>query len=197
MPAAACDKIHYKEKAMNGLQSIRDMGRTGLKVSAIGLGCWQFSRNQGLGGKYWSYVEQDQVDEIVSLSLAGGINWFDTAEAYGGGESERALSRTLKNLGRKPGQVVIATKWMPFLRRASSIAKTIDVRLKNLDGYPIDLYQIHNPFSFSRVETEMAAMAELVRQEKIRYVGVSNFSASRMRRAAAKTASCSRRWYSR
>jgi len=169
---------------MNRLPSIGNLGLTGLKVSAIGLGCWQFSRNKGLNGKYWTYVKQDQVNEIVGLSLEGGVNWFDTAEAYGGGESERALSRALKSLGRKPGQVIIATKWMPVLRRASSITKTIDVRLKNLDGYPIDLYQIHNPYSFSRVKTEIAAMAELVGQKKIRYVGVSNFSEARMRRAA-------------
>jgi aryl-alcohol dehydrogenase-like predicted oxidoreductase len=162
----------------------RVLGSTGLRLSALGLGCWQFSRGRGLAGRYWPSLEQSQVDEIVRLSLEGGLNWFDTAEAYGNGESERALSRAVHRLGRRPGEVVIATKWAPLLRRASSILRTIDVRLANLDGFPIDLYQVHNPYSFSRVEAEMAAMAALVRRGKIRSIGVSNFSAGRMRRAA-------------
>ncbi len=161
----------------------RELGRTGLQISAIGLGCWQFSRGQGLGGQYWGIVDQSEVNAIVQASLAGGINWFDTAEAYGHGESERALARALTNLGCSPGQIVIATKWRPVLRGASSILKTIAVRRENLDGFPIDLYQVHNPYSFSRVEDEMAAMAGLVLRGKIGHVGVSNFAADRMRRA--------------
>jgi aryl-alcohol dehydrogenase-like predicted oxidoreductase len=168
---------------MSKEDELRDLGRTGLRISAIGLGCWQFSRGQGLGGRYWGYVDQAEVNEIVRASLEGGVNWFDTAEAYGHGESERALARALTRLGRAPGQVVIATKWRPVFRRASSILKTIAVRRKNLDGFPIDLYQVHNPYSFSRLEDEMAAMASLVLQGQVRNVGVSNFSADRMRRA--------------
>lgn len=171
---------------MSKASILRNLGPTGLKITAMGLGCWQFSRGQGLGGKYWAYLDQSQVDEIVRASLEGGINWFDTAEGYGAGESERALSRALRTAGRKPGEVLIATKWMPLLRRASSILKTIDVRLKNLDGFPIDLYQVHNPYSFSRVEREMRAMGVLVKRGKIASVGVSNFSAKRMKRAAAE-----------
>ena len=162
---------------------IRELGRTGLQISAIGQGCWQFSRGQGLGGEYWGYVDQAEVNAIVRAGIAGGINWFDTAEAYGHGESERALARALASLGCSPGQIVIATKWRPVLRGASSILKTIAVRRKNLDGFPIDLYQVHNAYSFSRVEDEMAAMASLVLRGKIGNVGVSNFSAERMLRA--------------
>jgi aryl-alcohol dehydrogenase-like predicted oxidoreductase len=171
---------------MGKASTLRNLGPTGLKITPIGLGCWQFSRGQGLGGKYWTYLDQSQVDEIVRLSLECGLNWFDTAESYGAGESERALSRALRAAGRRPGEVVIATKWMPLFRRASSILKTIDVRLKNLDGFPIDLYQVHNPYSFSRVEREMKAMAELMKEKKIASVGVSNFSAKRMRRASSE-----------
>jgi len=171
---------------MSKASNLRTLGTTSLKITPIGLGCWQFSRGQGLGGKYWTYLDQSQVDEIVRLSLEGGLNWFDTAEGYGAGESERALSRALRTAGRRPRDVIIATKWTPLLRRASSILKTIDVRLKNLDGFPIDLYQVHNAYSFSRVEREMKAMAVLMKEKKIGSVGVSNFSAKRMRRASSE-----------
>ncbi len=165
--------------------ALRNLGRTGLSISAIGLGCWQFSRGRGFGARVWTYVKLGEAEEIVRLSLEGGANWFDTAEAYGFGESERVLARSLKNLKRAAGSVVIATKWFPIFRWASSLAASIGRRLENLDGYPIDLYQVHNPYSFSRVETEMAAMASLVNRGQIGHVGVSNFSASQMRRAAA------------
>lgn len=160
---------------------LRPLGKSDLMVSPIGLGCWQFSKGKGLGGKFWPVVEDDEIENIVKVSLEGGINWFDTAENYGGGESERALSKALKNLGKSSGDVIIATKWWPLLRTAKSIARTIDRRLSALGGFPIDLYQIHWPYSFSSTRTEMKAMAALVRQGKIRYVGVSNFSARKMR----------------
>ncbi len=64
-------------------------------------------------------------DEIVAAALVGGTNWFDTAEAYGGGRSERALARVLSAAGRRNRDVVIVTKWQPVLRRAGSIKGTI------------------------------------------------------------------------
>jgi aryl-alcohol dehydrogenase-like predicted oxidoreductase len=128
-------------------------------------------------------VGDEEVREIVRLSLEGGMNWFDTAEAYGGGRSERALARALRALGVEPTDIVIATKWLPLFRTAASIGKTIDDRLAALGGYPISLYQVHNPYSFSSVRAQMAAMADLVEARKILSVGVSNFSAARMRLA--------------
>jgi len=79
--------------------------------------------------------------------------------------------------------VVIATKWFPILRTASSIRRTIGRRREALAPFPIDLYQVHNPLSFSPVEAEMAAMADLVEVGQVRAVGVSNYSAEQMRRA--------------
>ena len=96
--------------------------------------------------------------------MEGGINWFDTAEAYGRGESEKAVSKALGDLGKAPGEIIIATKWNPVLRRASSIAATIGVRLENLTPYPIDLHQIHNPYSLSSIGSQVRAMAGLVRE---------------------------------
>ena len=161
----------------------RRLGRTEIEVSPIGLGTWQFSEGSTIHGLIWSRVEPRTTDEIVVAALAGGINWFDTAEAYGGGRSERGLARGLLAAGKQRGDIVIATKWQPVLRRASSIGRTIDRRLENLSPFGIDLHQVHNPASFSSVEAEMDAMAELVKAGKIRAIGVSNFSAAQMRRA--------------
>ncbi|WP_078549625.1 aldo/keto reductase [Litchfieldia alkalitelluris] len=154
--------------------ALRHLGHTDLQISALGLGCWQF------GGNYWTKLKQKDIDEIVKICLSGGINWFDTAEVYGKGSSEMALSESLFNINVNEEDALIATKWWPLFRRANSIPKTIDQRIKALNGRRIDLYQVHQPFSFSSVRDQMKAMAELIRINKIRYVGVSNFSAKKM-----------------
>ncbi|MFC1854057.1 aldo/keto reductase [candidate division CSSED10-310 bacterium] len=111
------------------------------------------------------------------------MNWFDTAEAYGQGQSERTLAHALQSAGKSDGEVIIATKWWPMFRFASSIKNTIEDRLSCLENFSIDLHQVHQPFSFSAVPSEMEAMADLVAAGKIRAIGVSNFSASDMGRA--------------
>jgi aryl-alcohol dehydrogenase-like predicted oxidoreductase len=119
----------------------------------------------------------------VKLSLEGGINWFDTAELYGAGRSERSLSLALQKAGKKDGEVVIATKWNPIMRTASTITKTFPARENSLSPYKIDLFQVHLPYSVSSVEVQMNAMADLLDAKKIKSVGVSNFSAENMHRA--------------
>lgn len=136
-----------------------------------------------MAGKFWPALEDNLINRIVKTSLDGGINWFDTAEIYGNGASEKALSRALTDNGKKPGEIMIATKWWPMFRTASSILKTIDQRIEALSPFPIDLYQVHQPWGFSNVNSEMDAMAKLVSEHKIRYVGISNFSAAQMRLA--------------
>lgn len=168
---------------MNNINNLRSLGHTGMKITPIGLGCWQFSKQQNMAGKFWPILEDDVINKVVSISLKGGINWFDTAELYGNGASERALSKALQAAGKKPGDVFVATKWFPLFRFASNIAKTIDVRIKNLTPFPIDLYQVHMPWSFSNVKSEMTAMAELVNRNLIKNIGVSNFSAGKMKNA--------------
>jgi aryl-alcohol dehydrogenase-like predicted oxidoreductase len=162
---------------------LRNLGRSEVKITPIGLGCWQFSKQGNLAGKFWPTLEDELIREVVRISLEGGINWFDTAEIYGKGASERVLAKSLVALGKKPGDVLIATKWWPIFRTASSIVNTIDDRLAALAPFPIDLYQVHQPWGFSTEVAEMKAMAELVRAKKIRHVGVSNFSAKKMRSA--------------
>ncbi len=136
-----------------------------------------------MAGKFWPSLEDDVILDIVRISLEGGINWFDTAEVYGSGASEKMLAKSLVSLGKKPGDLLIATKWWPMFRTASNIAKTIDDRLACLNPFPIDLYQVHQPWGFSSEVKEMEAMAKLVQAKKIKHVGVSNFSASKMRSA--------------
>jgi aryl-alcohol dehydrogenase-like predicted oxidoreductase len=164
------------------------LGRTDVEVTPVGLGCWQFSSGEGLAGRFWEAIPQPVVDRVVEASLACGINWFDTAEMYGNGASERALARALTHAGKTSGEVVVATKWSPFFRTATSITSTIEQRLRCLSPFAIDLHQVHNPMGFSSVESEMGAMAELVEDKKIRAVGVSNFGVARMRRAHAALA---------
>lgn len=117
------------------------------------------------------------------MSLEGGVNWFDTAELYGWGESEKALARALGELKIPREEYIVATKWWPVLRGARSIGSTIDDRLRFLDTGYIDVHQVHNPFSFSSLGSQMREMAKLANTGKVRYVGVSNFSADGMRKA--------------
>ena len=162
---------------------LRNLGKSDLKITPIGLGCWQFSKQGNLAGKFWPSLEDELIRDIVRVSLEGGVNWFDTAEVYGQGASEKVLAKSLVALGKKPGDVIVATKWWPMFRTASSIITTVDERLACLNPYPIDLYQVHQPWGFSSEVKEMEAMAALVRSQKVRYVGVSNFSAKKMRSA--------------
>lgn len=167
----------------------RRLGRTEIEITPIGLGCWQFAQGQGVAGRFWDTLSEAAIRGVVDAALKAGIGWFDTAEAYGNGRSEQKLAEALQSLGVKPGAVVIATKWRPFLRRAASITATIDRRLECLRPYPIDLHQIHQPASFSPIPAQMREMAVLLKAGHIRAVGVSNFSASQMRAAHAALAS--------
>jgi aryl-alcohol dehydrogenase-like predicted oxidoreductase len=168
---------------MENNNHVRPLGRTNIMVTPIGLGCWQFSKQKNLAGKFWPTLEDSLINKVVSLSLEGGINWFDTAEVYGKGASEKALSRALQTAGIKPGEVLIATKWWPMFRFASNITKTISKRIEALSPYPIDLYQVHQPWGFSNEKNEMAFMAELLESKLIKSIGVSNFPAQKMKSA--------------
>ncbi|WP_037464580.1 aldo/keto reductase [Shimazuella kribbensis] len=159
------------------------MGNSDLVLSPLGLGCWQFSNGNGIVGKFWPVLAQEDVFQIVRISLQGGINWFDTAEVYGKGQSEQMLAKALKEVGSLADKAHIATKWWPIFRTASSISNTIEERMQMLDHRTIHLHQIHQPYSFSSVASQMKEMAKLVKQGKIKNIGVSNFSAKKMREA--------------
>jgi aryl-alcohol dehydrogenase-like predicted oxidoreductase len=162
---------------------LRQLGQTSIQISPIGLGCWQFSEGKGGATGSWDPVSVEETNGIVQAALDGGINWFDTAELYGYGRSERAIARALKLAGKSDPEVVIATKWNPIGRTARSITRTIGERQECLNGYTIDLYQIHGPMAFTTRKSEMNAMADLVEACKIRSIGISNYNARQMRQA--------------
>jgi aryl-alcohol dehydrogenase-like predicted oxidoreductase len=167
---------------------LRRLGHSPVEVSPLGLGCWRFGGSGEKLGARWNAVPQPTIDAIVAAALAGGSTWFDTAEVYGRGASERALARALRAAGTAPGEVVVATKWWPAWRFAGSLRRTLGHRVDALAPYPIDLHQVHHPTSLSSIEAQMGALAGLVREGRVRAAGVSNFRADEMRAAHAALA---------
>jgi aryl-alcohol dehydrogenase-like predicted oxidoreductase len=168
----------------------KQLGRTGLFVSEICLGTMTF----GPGGSFWSEiadVEQEAADKIVQRSLDAGINFIDTADVYSFGGSEKILGQSLKNLGIKRSDVVIATKVLgefgpgPNDRGASRghIMDGVAASLERLQTDHIDLYQIHGNDPVTPIDETLRALDDLVAQGMVRYVGVSNWSAWRMAKA--------------
>lgn len=166
----------------------RRLGRTDIEITPIGLGTWQLAGGKGFDSLIWQDVPNEETTNIIKTVLDGGINWFDTAEAYGMGRSEKRLSHALQAAGAGPEDVVIATKWMPLFRTAASIGKNIPRRRECLDPYPVGLFQIHQPIALSTITAQMDAMADLVDSGQIGAVGISNFPAPMMRRAHAALA---------
>jgi aryl-alcohol dehydrogenase-like predicted oxidoreductase len=162
---------------------LRELGRTGIHVTPVGLGVMELAGGGGLLGRMFPVISPEEKNAIIKAALDGGINWFDTAEMYGAGVSERSLATGLKAAGKSESEIVIATKWFPLFRTASNISHNIQDRLRFLDGYSIGNFMVHHPVSFSSPEAEMNAMADLMEAGKIRSVGISNFKPARIRRA--------------
>ncbi|MHA1552270.1 MAG: aldo/keto reductase [Candidatus Heimdallarchaeaceae archaeon] len=161
----------------------RSLGKTDIKVSPIGIGVMMWMGGKGIIGRIAPGVSDEVKNEIIKEAISGGINFFDTAEMYGFGRSETNLVEALKANNIKDEDVIIETKWNPLLRRARNMRRTINKRIQYLDGYTIDLYMVHQPFSFSSIKTEMKEMASLLENNKIRSVGISNYNADKMRKA--------------
>ena len=159
--------------AKSGPSRTRALGKTGLQVSAL-----------GVGTNKWSKGSNDEaVFETFKTFQDGGISFFDTAEVYGFGKSERLIGDCLRRDGRP---ATIATKFMPFIARSSPrhLLKALDASLARLGVSTVDLYYIHFPYPFADFDALADAMIEAVKAGKVRHVGVSNFSAEKMRRIA-------------
>src|SRR5579859_2994092 len=162
------------------------LGKTDLTVSALGLGTWQWG-DTGMWQYGQGYAQKD-VETAYRESRAAGITFFDTAEIYGSGVSEKILGGLVRP---EQNEVRVATKFAPWPYRltARSLPGALDASLKRLGLVQVDLYQAHWPWgSPIRIESLMNALADQVELGKIRAVGVSNYSAKQMRRAHAALA---------
>jgi len=162
------------------------LGRTGLAITPIGLGAWAI----GGGGWEFGWGPQDDDESIAAIhrALEQGVNWIDTAAAYGFGRSEQIVGRALAGLASRP---YVFTKCSllegPGRRvvhslKRDSILREADRSLERLGVDAIDLYQIHWPVPAPDIEEGWSALAELKEQGLVRHIGVSNFNVAQLRR---------------
>jgi aryl-alcohol dehydrogenase-like predicted oxidoreductase len=164
----------------------RKLGYTDLELTVTGIGTW------AIGGSDWRYGWGPQDDELsiraIRRGLDLGINWIDTAPAYGNGHSEQIVGRAIKGLSPRP---LIATKCglagdgkggvRGYLKK-NGILSEIEFSLKNLDIERIDILQIHWPIPDGDIEEAWRAIQIAIRQGKVRYAGVSNFNTAQLDR---------------
>lgn len=166
---------------------MRFLGSTGLKVSPICLGTMTF-------GTQWGHInvsDQKTVDAMVAMAIDHGVNFFDTANVYSGGESEEQLGRALK--GRPRDSVVVATKVRGRMGPGPNdlglsrhhIVQQVDASLRRLGLDHIDLYQAHAWDAATPVEETLAAFDTVVQAGKVRYVGASNHAGWQLMKALA------------
>lgn len=147
-----------------------------LNVSVVGVGCNNFGRR----------LAADGAAAVINAALDAGINFFDTADVYGGGQSEEILGRAL---GRRRADVVIATKFgNPMEGQGSGagaayIRTAVEASLRRLGTDYIDLYQLHIPDEKTPIAETLGALDDLVKAGKVREIGSSNFSAAQIREA--------------
>ncbi|KRC91928.1 aldo/keto reductase [Terrabacter sp. Root85] len=152
----------------------RQLGDSGLTVSTVGIGCNNFGRR----------LDQDGTNAVVRQALDSGITLFDTADIYGQGASEEMLGLAL---GSERENVVVATKFGMDMQGANGpdwgvrgsrryVRKAVESSLRRLGTDWIDLYQLHRPDPQTPIDETLAALDELVREGKVRYLGSSNFT---------------------
>ena len=154
----------------NAAVRLQELGKSGLRVSRVGLGCNNFGRR----------VDLDGTRAVVDAALAEGINFLDTADIYGGGDSERFLGEILE--GRRD-EVVLATKFGMADDGSGSrdyVRRAIAASLERLRTDVVDLYYYHRPDGVTPIAETVGAMMELVDEGSVRAIGVSNFSAEQL-----------------
>ena len=165
------------------------LGATGLFVSELCFGTMTFGDSDQY--RFMGALGQDDADALVARALEAGVNFFDTADTYSGGESERITGQAIKNLGVKREEVVIATKVFGEMGPGpnskglsrSHILDGVKASLSRLGTDYIDLYQLHGFDPATPMEETLAALNDLVRQGLVRYVGVSNWAAWQIAKA--------------
>lgn len=170
----------------------RTLGNSDLKITPVGYGAW------AIGGSGWQFAwgSQDDNDSAAAIhrALELGVNWIDTAAVYGLGHSEEVVARALKSWsGRKPYVFTkCGLRWdnrgqVKKVLHADSIRQEVEDSLRRLGVDTIDLYQIHWPPDpdSSELEEGWSTLADLKREGKVRWIGVSNFSVQQIQRASA------------
>ena len=162
------------------------LGATGMTITKVGLGAW------AIGGGGWEFGWGPQQDDesiaAILRALELGVNWIDTAAAYGFGRSEQVVGRAIKGLEDRPYVFTKAsllddgTGHVRHSLKRDSIMREAEASLQRLGIDAIDLYQIHWPIPDEDIEEGWSAMAALKEQGLVRHIGVSNFDPGQMRR---------------
>jgi aryl-alcohol dehydrogenase-like predicted oxidoreductase len=163
-----------------------ELGRTGLEITRLGFGAW------AIGGGDWEFGWGPQDDEqsiaAIHRALERGVNWIDTAAAYGFGRSERVVGRALEGLSERPYVFTKCSLLEGPQRRVvhslgrDSILREAEESLRRLGLDAIDLYQIHWPIPAADIEEGWGALVELKEQGLVRHIGVSNFDVEQLQR---------------
>ncbi|HEY4458690.1 MAG TPA: aldo/keto reductase [Pseudonocardiaceae bacterium] len=162
------------------------LGGTGMEITRVGFGAW------AIGGGGWEFGWGPQRDDesiaAIHRALELGVNWIDTAAAYGFGRSESTVGRALQGLDQRPyvftkcSLLDDGTGRVRHSLKRDSILREAETSLRRLGIDAIDLYQIHWPNPAEDIEEGWAAMAELKEQGLVRHIGVSNFDVAQLRR---------------
>jgi aryl-alcohol dehydrogenase-like predicted oxidoreductase len=175
----------------------RELGRTGVTVSEISLGCWTMGGLNWVNGQPngWANVDEDEVTRAIKLAVDAGVNHFDNADVYGNGRAEQMLARILKRLGLNTNDFIIATKVGHFPGTAAHAYEPAHIRhqceqsLINLQRDTIDLYYFHHG-SFGEndqyLDGAVEVMDRLVEEGKVRIKGQSAYSADDFERVVPK-----------
>ena len=165
------------------------LGTSDLELTSIGIGAW------AMGGGGWAFAwgPQDDDESIAAIhaALDAGLNWIDTAAVYGLGHSEEVVARALRGRSHKPfvftkcARIWNENREIGKSLKADSIRRELEASLRRLQLDTIDLYQMHWPEPDEDLEEGWGAMAQLQKEGKVRWIGVSNFNAAQLRRAQA------------
>lgn len=163
---------------------LRPLGRTGLEISALGIGTWQLGDGERLGRR--SEQRNELSRDTILRGISSGVNWIDTAPVYGLGHAEVLIARAFRGLAQRP---LVFTKcgyvWDDRGRVGQcltepSVRAEVDASLRRLAVDVIDLYQIHWPFPADELEEGWATLAALKEEGKVRHIGVSNVDAAQI-----------------
>ena len=163
----------------------RELGKSGLRVSAVGLGSWE------MAGNVWGNVEDAHSIRTIHRAVESGVNLLDTAASYGGGRSEEVVGQALKGirdkviLCTKCGLKVLPNNDVEYNLTAKNIRFEVERSLKRLNTDYIDLYQFHYPDPRTPIQDSLEVMDQLKKEGKIRAVGLSNFNLEQLREALA------------